>query len=76
MQYLHKEIGCLRNELQFLNTVLVHCVFVCRHKGLMFSSVDGLADNVTNDVCLLIWPEGMLCHAIILNGHMTRGMSM
>uniref|UniRef100_A0A8C7FG43 TRIO and F-actin binding protein b n=1 Tax=Oncorhynchus kisutch TaxID=8019 RepID=A0A8C7FG43_ONCKI len=36
VQYLHKEISCLRNELQFLNTVLVHCAFVCRHKGLMF----------------------------------------
>uniref|UniRef100_A0A674BW92 TRIO and F-actin binding protein b n=1 Tax=Salmo trutta TaxID=8032 RepID=A0A674BW92_SALTR len=58
LQYLHKEISCLRNELQFLNTVLVHCVFVCRHKGL-FSSVDGLADNVTNDACVSMWPEDM-----------------
>lgn len=24
IEYLHKEIGCLRNELQFLNTVLTH----------------------------------------------------
>lgn len=27
IEYLHKEISCLRNELQFLNTVW--CVCVC-----------------------------------------------
>lgn len=27
IEYLHKEISCLRNELQFLNTV--HCSIVC-----------------------------------------------
>lgn len=26
IEYLHKEISCLRNEVQFLNTVLYLCV--------------------------------------------------
>lgn len=33
IEYLHKEISCLRNELQFLNTVRCLksvCVLVCK----------------------------------------------
>lgn len=29
IEYLHKEISCLRNELQFLNTVWCVCVLFC-----------------------------------------------
>lgn len=36
IEYLHKEISCLRNELQFLNTVLF---VVCCYKYVYFSSV-------------------------------------
>ena len=36
IEYLHKEISCLRNELQFLNTVLF---IVCSYKYVYFFSV-------------------------------------
>lgn len=42
IEYLHKEISCLRNELQFLNTVQCLTFLVCKH-GQLFSEADILA---------------------------------
>lgn len=35
IEYLHKEISCLRNELQFLNTVQCVCVLVSVNTGTL-----------------------------------------